>query len=136
MFESVLDAKTRLNSWFPFIKIAAAVEPLLGLLGTVTGMINTFKLITVFGTQDASTFSSGISEALLTTEWGLITAIPCLLMAAFLARLARAALDDMEKLAVRIMNHRNARELTGSVPTPSAPSKEPEVPGTLPLPAV
>lgn len=136
MFERVLDAKTRLNAYIPFIKIAAAVEPLLGLLGTVTGMINTFKLITVFGTQDASTFSSGISEALITTEWGLITAIPCLLMAAFLARLSRAALDDMEKLAVRIMNHRNARELTGSAPPASSASDEPEAPGALPVPAV
>jgi biopolymer transport protein ExbB len=110
MFETLLDAKTSLNSWIPFIKIAAAVEPLLGLLGTVTGMINTFKLITIFGTGDASTFSSGISESLLTTMWGLVTAIPCLLMAAFLARKARTALDDMEKLAVRIMNHRNYQE--------------------------
>ena len=106
MFEKILDAKTKLNSWIPFVKIAAAVEPLFGLLGTVTGMINTFKLITVFGTQDASTFSSGIAEALITTEWGLITAIPCLLIAAYLARKARAAIDDMEKLGVRIMNHR------------------------------
>ncbi len=106
MFEKILDAKVRLNSWIPFVKIAAAVEPLFGLLGTVTGMINTFKLITVFGTQDASTFSSGIAEALITTEWGLITAIPCLLIAAFLARKARSVVDDMEKIGVRIMNHR------------------------------
>jgi biopolymer transport protein ExbB len=110
MFEKILDAKVRLNSWIPFVKIAAAVEPLFGLLGTVTGMINTFKLITVFGTQDASTFSSGIAEALITTEWGLITAIPCLLIAAFLARKARAVIDDMEKLGVRIMNHRISGE--------------------------
>jgi biopolymer transport protein ExbB len=111
MFEKILDAKTKLNSWIPFVKIAAAVEPLFGLLGTVTGMINTFKLITVFGTQDASTFSSGIAEALITTEWGLITAIPCLLIAAFLARKARAVIDDMEKLGVRIMNHRLSGQL-------------------------
>jgi biopolymer transport protein ExbB len=110
MFECVLDAKASLGSWIPFIKIAAAVEPLLGLLGTVTGMINTFKLITIFGTGDASTFSSGISEALLTTMWGLVTAIPALLMAAFLSRKARTTLDDMEKLAVRMMNHRNHQE--------------------------
>lgn len=110
MFERVLDARTSLNSWTPFIKIAAAVEPLLGLLGTVTGMINTFKLITVFGTGDSSTFSAGISEALLTTQWGLITAIPCLLIAAFLGRKAKAAMDDMEKVGVRIMNHRKSRE--------------------------
>jgi len=110
MFECVLDARASLNSWIPLIKIASAVEPLLGLLGTVTGMINTFKLITIFGTGDASTFSSGISEALLTTMWGLVTAIPCLLMAAFLSRKARSALDEMEKLAVRLMNHRNHQE--------------------------
>lgn len=141
MFERVLDARTKLNSYIPFIKIAAAVEPLLGLLGTVTGMINTFKLITVFGTQDASTFSSGISEALITTEWGLITAIPCLLMAAYLARLARAAMDDMEKLGVRIMNHRNAKDAGGSPPPPPvtlspakpAPEPEPEPMGLRPI---
>ncbi|MCW0219982.1 MAG: MotA/TolQ/ExbB proton channel family protein [Prosthecobacter sp.] len=137
MFERVLDARTRLNSYIPFIKIAAAVEPLLGLLGTVTGMINTFKLITVFGTSDASTFSSGISEALITTEWGLITAIPCLLMAAYLARLARAAMDDMEKLGVRIMNHRNAKDASGgsagSTPAPARPTPAPAAPESEPM---
>lgn len=136
MFERVLDARTRLNAYIPFIKIAAAVEPLLGLLGTVTGMINTFKLITVFGTQDASTFSSGISEALITTEWGLITAIPCLLIAAYLARLAKAALDDMEKLGVRIMNHRNAKDATsgGSAPAAGSPAPRPATPAPASAP--
>jgi biopolymer transport protein ExbB len=130
MFEKILDAKTKLNSWIPFVKIAAAVEPLFGLLGTVTGMINTFKLITVFGTQDASTFSSGIAEALITTEWGLITAIPCLLIAAFLARKARGIIDDMEKLGVRIMNHRGFHEKNlGSPPPPATPEAQP--PGGL-----
>ncbi len=154
MFERVLDARTKLNSWTPFIKIAAAVEPLLGLLGTVTGMINTFKLITVFGTGDSSTFSAGISEALLTTQWGLITAIPCLLIAAFLGRKAKAAMDDMEKLGVRIMNHRKAKdhlpegddppsESTPMLSTPLAPQprrpetgpEEGEAPGMAPSPA-
>lgn len=145
MFEAVLDAKASLNSWIPFIKIAAAVEPLLGLLGTVTGMINTFKLITIFGTGDASTFSSGISEALLTTMWGLVTAIPALLMAAFLSRKARTSLDDMEKLAVRLMNHRNYQETMrnrGSDPEDEASSgsdgqgKPVKLVNTKPLPEV
>ena len=127
MFESVLDAKSKLNSWIPFIKIAAAVEPLLGLLGTVTGMINTFKLITIFGTGDASTFSSGISESLLTTMYGLVTAIPCLLLAAFLSRLARAALDDMEKLAVRMMNHRNHQDSVKNRGADRGSNDEPDV---------
>ncbi len=130
MFEKILDAKTKLNSWIPFVKIAAAVEPLFGLLGTVTGMINTFKLITVFGTQDASTFSSGIAEALITTEWGLITAIPCLLIAAFLARKARGIIDDMEKLGVRIMNHRGFHEKNLNKPQPPL-TPEAQPPGGL-----
>jgi biopolymer transport protein ExbB len=88
-------------------------------------MINTFKLITVFGTQDASTFSSGIAEALITTEWGLITAIPCLLIAAFLARKARAVIDDMEKLGVRIMNHRGFHEKNMTQP-PQSPATPPQ----------
>lgn len=134
MFEKILDAKVKLNSWIPFVKIAAAVEPLFGLLGTVTGMINTFKLITVFGTQDASTFSSGIAEALITTEWGLVTAIPCLLIAAFLGRKARAVIDDMEKLGVRIMNHRISGE--AHVRTLKTDEEKPAGPaGLVPMPA-
>lgn len=105
MYEDMLEARAKLNSLIPFIKITAAAAPLLGLLGTVSGMINTFKLITVFGTGDASTFSSGISEALITTKWGLIVAIPCLLVAAFLTRKAKGVLDDMEKLALAFINH-------------------------------
>ena len=105
IYEKMLHAKTALNRFIPFIGIVAAAAPLLGLLGTVTGMINTFKLITVFGTGDAQTFSSGIAEALITTEWGLIVAIPSLLLSAFLGRKARAVLDNMEKLAVAFMNH-------------------------------
>ncbi|MEM8953718.1 MAG: MotA/TolQ/ExbB proton channel family protein [Verrucomicrobiota bacterium] len=104
MFEHILHARAQLNSFIPFIKITAAAAPLLGLLGTVSGMINTFKLIMVFGTGDASTFSAGISEALITTKWGLIVAIPTLLLAAFLSRKAKAIIDDMEKVGLRFMN--------------------------------
>ncbi|MEM7143678.1 MAG: MotA/TolQ/ExbB proton channel family protein [Verrucomicrobiota bacterium] len=104
MFEHVLHTRAKLNSFIPFIKITAAAAPLLGLLGTVSGMINTFKLIMVFGTGDASTFSAGISEALITTKWGLIVAIPTLLLAAFLSRKAKAVIDDMEKVGISFMN--------------------------------
>jgi biopolymer transport protein ExbB len=105
LFEDMLKARQRLTSLIPFIKITAAAAPLLGLLGTVSGMINTFKLITVFGTGDASTFSAGISEALITTKWGLIVAIPCLLIAASLNRKAKGIIDDMESLALAFVNH-------------------------------
>lgn len=61
----------------PFF-VLAAVAPLMGLLGTVTGMIGTFQVITEKGAGDPRTLSGGISEALLTTQFGLILAIPCL----------------------------------------------------------
>ena len=88
----------------PFIAIAAASAPLLGLLGTVTGIINTFKLITVFGSGDVKTLSGGISEALITTEFGLIIAIPSLLLHAFLSRKAKGIVHRMETTAVAFLN--------------------------------
>lgn len=110
MFEQILETRLKLQSLLSFIALAASAAPLLGLLGTVTGMINTFKLITVFGTGDARTLSSGISEALLTTQYGLIVAIPSLLLYAFLSRKVRRMLDQMEKTAVSFINRLTAAE--------------------------
>jgi len=104
MYEKILATKLRLQRFLPFIAISASSAPLLGLLGTVTGMINTFKLITVFGSGDVKTLSSGISEALITTEYGLIVAIPSLLIHAFLSRKARGLTDQMEKAAISFIN--------------------------------
>jgi len=104
MYEVVLTTRLRLLRLLPFISVCAAAAPLLGLLGTVTGIINTFKLITVFGTGDVKTLSGGISEALITTEFGLIVAIPSLLLHAFLSRRARGAIEQMEKVAIAFAN--------------------------------
>jgi biopolymer transport protein ExbB len=104
MYEKILETRTRLNKTLPFIAVCASSAPLLGLLGTVTGIINTFKLISAFGSGDAKTLSSGISEALVTTEFGLIVAIPSLLLHAFLNRKAKSLIDRMESIAVAVMN--------------------------------
>jgi Biopolymer transport proteins len=104
MFEKMLETRLRLQAFLPFVALAASAAPLLGLLGTVTGMITTFKLITVFGSGDAKTLSGGISEALITTEFGLIVAIPALLLYAYLSRKSRAVVDAMEKTAVAFLN--------------------------------
>ena len=72
-----------------FMAALIAAAPLLGLLGTVTGMIHTFRLITLFGVGDARLLADGISEALVTTEAGLCVAIPALLCHAWLTRLAK-----------------------------------------------
>jgi len=104
MYESVLSTRLRLNRWLPFIAITSSSAPLLGLLGTVTGIMNTFTLMTVFGTGDVKTLSSGISEALITTEFGLYVAIPSLLTYAFLSRKAKSVVDQMEKSAIALVN--------------------------------
>jgi biopolymer transport protein ExbB len=117
MFERMLETRLRLHSFLPFVALAASAAPLLGLLGTVTGMINTFKLITVFGSGDAGTLSSGISEALITTQFGLIVAIPSLLLYAYLSRKARGLVDGMEKLAVSFLNRISA------TPAPAEPAE-------------
>ncbi len=102
--EKILETQPRVNRLLSVISITAAAAPLLGLLGTVTGMINTFKLITIFGTGDARQLSSGISEALITTEFGLIVAIPALILHAFLAQRARSIVARMETMAIGFIN--------------------------------
>lgn len=74
--EATLKESPKLNAWVMFIKIIAVVAPLLGLLGTVTGMIQTFQAITLFGAGDPQTMAGGISQALVTTVLGLVVAIP------------------------------------------------------------
>jgi biopolymer transport protein ExbB len=103
MFERLLDTRFRLNRALPFIAVGAACAPLLGLLGTVTGIISTFKLLTVFGSGDIKMLSAGISEALITTECGLYVAIPSLLSHAFLSRKAKSVTDKMERQAIAFM---------------------------------
>ena len=102
--ESILHESGRLNRFGAFILVIAGVAPLLGLLGTVTGMIQTFDIITEFGTSDPKLLSGGIAVALVTTELGLIVAIPCLLLGNLLSGWAESIKDDMEKAALRITN--------------------------------
>lgn len=109
MFAEVLEARFRLNSGLPFIAVGAATAPLMGLLGTVTGIIATFKLITVFGSGDVKMLSAGISEALITTEFGLIVAIPSLLLHAFLSRKARSIVERLEQIAIAFLDAMSAR---------------------------
>ncbi len=75
---------TRLTRGLSTLGVVAAMAPLLGLLGTVTGMIETFQTITLFGSGDPKLMSSGISQALVTTQLGLVVAVPVLLLHSFL----------------------------------------------------
>jgi biopolymer transport protein ExbB len=104
LFEEILRVRPLLERFLPFLAITAAAAPLLGLLGTVTGMIKTFQLITIFGTGDAKSLSSGISEALVTTALGLIVAIPTLVLHGALSRMAKHKLALLEQLSVAFVN--------------------------------
>lgn len=110
LYERMLVTKPKLESMLPFIALTAASAPLLGLLGTVTGMITTFNMISIFGTGDPKTMSSGISEALITTEFGLYIAIPALMLHAFVSRKAKGVLGSMEQTAVGFINGLPNRE--------------------------
>lgn len=119
MYEEMLTTRLSVNKWTSFIAVCASSAPLLGLLGTVTGIINTFKLITVFGSGDVKTLSGGISEALITTELGLVVAICSLVFYAFLSRKAKGITDRMEQTAILFMNR-----ATRTAPEPDVPVAE------------
>jgi biopolymer transport protein ExbB len=78
--EAILKETPKLNAWLMFVKIIATVAPLLGLLGTVTGMIQTFQAITLYGAGDPQMMAGGISQALVTTVLGLVVALPTLFL--------------------------------------------------------
>jgi len=84
--EDVMFFVASLNKYLSFIAIMAKIAPLLGLLGTVIGMITTFEVISCFGTGNAKAMAAGISEALVTTQSGLLVAIPGLFMSNYLYR--------------------------------------------------
>jgi biopolymer transport protein ExbB len=104
LYERYLEAGPSLQRGLPLIAIAAATAPLLGLLGTVTGMMETFRLITVFGSGDARQLASGISEALITTEYGLVVAIPALILHALLSRKVQGVKSTMEMTSLAFLN--------------------------------
>ncbi len=101
--EAILRETPKLEFGLNFLKLAAGVAPLLGLLGTVTGMIRTFTQITLFGTGDPQIMAGGISEALVTTVSGLIAAIPLLFIHSFAASFARGAQQALEEQAAGIV---------------------------------
>lgn len=103
--ETVLTINRSLNDYLSAIGVLAAVAPLLGLLGTVTGMIGTFDILSVFGTGNAKGMAGGISEALITTQTGLLVAIPGLYMKGFLDRRARNLKQRIAQVGYYLRRH-------------------------------
>lgn len=112
--EAIIHEHTHLDRFHALIMVVAAISPLLGLLGTVTGMIETFDIITEFGTGDPKLLSGGISIALVTTELGLIVAIPVLVVGTILSSWSNRIKDELERSALHVVNqyhnHRSVNE--------------------------
>jgi biopolymer transport protein ExbB len=98
----LVENRQKLSSRVGAIAITAAVSPLLGLLGTVSGMIETFQMMTLFGAGDPSVVSGGISKALITTELGLVVAIPALILHALLSRQIKNHNTQLDATAIRL----------------------------------
>lgn len=95
--EAVLRETSALESWIWLVKVVSVVAPLMGLLGTVTGMIKTFQAITLFGAGDPRMMAGGISEALVTTMQGLVTAIPMVLIHSALSYNTKQIVDTLDE---------------------------------------
>jgi len=92
--------KSYLEKYTGTIALLAAIAPLLGLLGTVTGMIKTFDVIATYGTGNARALAAGISEALITTETGLVLAVPGLFFVSFIERHADELLTRIQRFCI------------------------------------
>lgn len=101
--EAILDEMPRINRFIVILKIISVVAPLMGLLGTVTGMINTFQAITLFGTGDPKTMAGGISQALVTTVLGLVVAIPTVVLHTIVASRAKSINHTLEHQAAGLI---------------------------------
>ena len=101
--EAILRETTPIETGLSFVKVLYVVAPLLGLLGTVLGMIRTFQMITLFGTGDPRMMAGGISTALVTTVLGLVVAIPLTLLHSFLQGKAKALIQVLEEQAAGLI---------------------------------
>jgi len=104
--EQLGEESSVLNRGLPTVAVLAAVSPLLGLLGTVTGMIETFQSITLFGTGDPKLMSGGISQALVTTQLGLSVAIPLVLFHSLLVGRANRLIEKLGKFSSDMITNR------------------------------
>jgi biopolymer transport protein ExbB len=101
--EAILQETPALERMLTIIKIISTIAPLMGLLGTVTGMIQVFQQITVYGAGDPTIMAGGISMALMTTVLGIVAAIPCILMHAWVKSKSDNIIHILEEQATGII---------------------------------
>jgi len=102
--KAMLSEIPKLERCHSLVKLLAAVAPLLGLLGTVTGMIETFQSITLLGTSDPKLMAGGISQALITTVMGLCVAIPLLFCHSFISSKSQAILQLIQQQSLGLLS--------------------------------
>lgn len=107
--ESILREVPKITSRLTLIKIISVVAPLIGLLGTVVGMINTFQAITLFGTGDPKLMAGGISQALVTTVLGLVVAIPMVFISTMLNTRSRGIINILQQQSAGIVAERSEK---------------------------
>ena len=107
--EAILKETPKFNSMLPFLKIISVVAPLLGLLGTVTGMIITFQAITLYGAGDPKLMAGGISTALVTTVLGLCVAIPTVFLHTLVQSRAKRLTQILQEEAAGMLSERSER---------------------------
>ena len=112
--ESILRETPKLNSMLPLLKIIAVVAPLLGLLGTVTGMIVTFQAITLYGAGDPKLMAGGISTALVTTVLGLVVAIPMVFLHTLVNSRAKRMTQILQEEAAGMLAERAEGSRSGA----------------------
>lgn len=139
MFEKLVGVKPRLERFLPFLGLTAAASPLMGLLGTVLGIIKTFKAMALYGSSNQKAFTQGISEALITTAQGLVIAIPVLVLHGLLKSLAKGKFSEVEATAIALVNGTtemdkgktapatDSGESGGSGDGPDGPDEDPEL---------
>lgn len=115
LFLFLQQCKRQLERWIGAIAVTASVSPLLGLLGTVSGMIETFRMMTLFGAGDPEVVSSGIAQALVTTELGLVVAIPSLVVSAILFRRAKSYYQQLESYALVLSNNMDSNDKKSAI---------------------
>ena len=111
--EQILIERAEIDQYIWVVRLIAVISPLLGLFGTIIGMINTFQAITLFGTGDPKTMAGGISEALVTTMLGLMCAIPATFMAAALSNYSKGILAILEEQSTGMVAVRAEETNTG-----------------------
>jgi biopolymer transport protein ExbB len=109
--ESILREMPLITKNLTLIKIVSVIAPLLGLLGTVTGMINTFQAITLFGTGDPKLMAGGISTALMTTVLGLVVAIPTVVLSSMLNTRSKNIMLILQEQSAGIIAERSEQQL-------------------------